>query len=114
MGGAVEKPIYTESAWAEISTLSAQFKRTPLLTAAGTVQASGSPQNCAEPILNGGTYGGRFEPSPEQVSVLLEAHMPWPGAPEFEAQAALGLDAGELYDGAVGAQVGLVYRPRMR
>lgn len=59
-----------------------------------------------------GTY--RFRPPLEQVSVLLAAHMPWPGAPGFEVQAALGLDAGELYDGAVGAQVGLVYRPRVR
>jgi hypothetical protein len=59
-----------------------------------------------------GTY--RFEPPLEQVSVLLEAQMPWPGAPAFEAQAALGLDAGGLYDGSVGAQVGLVYRPLAR
>jgi hypothetical protein len=59
-----------------------------------------------------GSY--RFQPPLEQVSLLVGARRPWPGAPEFEIDVALGVDIGALHGDAVGGQVGLVYRPFRR
>ena len=55
-----------------------------------------------------GTY--RFQPPLEQVSVLLDAQMPWPNRPALTLHAALGVDVGQMYTDSVGAQLRLVYR----
>jgi hypothetical protein len=72
---------------------------------------------------NYGTYGDedaaqrrgeeyRFNPRLDQASVLVGARMPWPSDDRFVIRASVGVDAGELYDDAVGVRLGLVYRPR--
>jgi hypothetical protein len=58
---------------------------------------------------NGEEY--RFDPPLEQMSAGVDARMPWPTDPRFEARASLGVDVGEMYDDAFGVELGLLYRP---